>query len=480
MTHHVRHSYRHHRKATVGVATVLVVAIAAVVIPLANAAEKTYTLTVNPATLCANASGGARTDVTLTNTGSPQTAGSAEVYFPAGSVLSVPASSGWVLRDNSTSAASNGTKDIVARNNLNMAPTQTKTVTVTFKSSANFSTAATAVLKQANNFNDSSGTANLFTVQGAFPTLRVVQCVTVSGRMYHDRNLDNRYTTGTGAFLNSDVPKAWTATLYGKNAGAPASSYTIVGTAIGGSASDLDPDKRGRYTFTQVPGLRDYKICVTATSPDTGSKWATQIPTGNTECDPISTGGPNTAANRLPNLSQNQLTQDFQIVPVVGPIGANSPDSTVSGYTVNPGSNSTKPSGFYVQDVWVDANGGTNFRFSPIDGTCTLNCSQTIYLLETLTADIELSKLGGLQATLRYDDRPPFLDAELKLMPYCNIDPRKADGSLKTELDDVLPGTGATEDTSCIVTGTQTVVAGDDVHAVYQVYTAYDGARRVG
>ena len=41
MTHHVRASYRHHRKATLGVATVLVVAIAAIVIPLANAAEKT-------------------------------------------------------------------------------------------------------------------------------------------------------------------------------------------------------------------------------------------------------------------------------------------------------------------------------------------------------------------------------------------------------------------------------------------------------
>lgn len=477
MTKQVRNSYRHHRKATLGVAAVLVVAIAAVVIPLANAAEKTYTMSVNPTSLCANANGGASTVVTLRNTGSPQTAGSAEVYFPADSVQSVPPSSGWVLRANSASSASNGTKDIVARDNLNMAPGQERTVAVTFKSTANFSAAVTAAVKQANRFNDSSGTANLFTVQSAFPTLRVVQCVTVAGRVYQDRNLDNTYTTGTGAFLNSDVPKEWTVKLFGKDAGAPASSYALVAQTTSGGPSSQDP---GRYTFTQVPGLRDYRICVLAAGSDTSTKWATQIPTGNTECGPISTGGPNTAANRLPNLSQDQLTQDFQVVPVVGPIGPNSPDSTVSGYTVNPGSNSTKPSDFYVQDVWIDSNGGTNFRFSPIGGTCTSNCSQKIYLLETLTADIELSKLAGQQATLSYDDRPPFLDAELKLMPYCNIDPRKADGSLKTEADDVLPGTGATEDTSCIVTGTQTVVAGDDVRAVYQVYTAYDGARRVG
>jgi len=480
MTKHVRTTYRSHRKATWAAALALVALIAAVVIPLANAAEKTYTMTVAPTSMCAPATdGGASTVVTLKNTGSPQTAGAGQIYFPAGSVHSVT-TAGWALLSSSSNPSSGGTKDIVGKDNLGLAPGQTINVTVTFKKTANFSTAITAALKQSNQFNDSAGSANLFAVQGGFPTLRVVQCVTISGRIYQDRNLDNTYTTGTVAFLNSDVPKAWTATLYGKDVGAPTSAYAVVGTATGGSPTDQDPDKRGRYTFTQVSGLRDYKICVTATSPDSSSKWATQIPTGNTECAAISTGGPASSANRLPNLSKDELTQDFQVVPVVGPIGPNSPDSTVGGYTVNPGSNSTKPSDFYVQDVWIDANGATNFRFSPIGGTCVVNCSQKIYLLETLAADIDLSKLGGQQATLKYDDRPPFLDGQLKLMPYCNIDPRKSDGSLKTEADDVLPGSGATEDTSCIVTGTQTVVAGSDVHAVYQVYTAYDGGRQIG
>jgi hypothetical protein len=198
MTEHVRTTYRSHRKATVVVALALAAMVAAVVIPLANAAGKTYTMTVSPTSMCAPATdGGASTVVTLRNTGSPQTAGSAELYFPAGSVHAV--SSGWALRSNQSSPSSGGTKDILARDNLNLAPGQTMTVTVSFKRTANFSTTITAALKQANRFNDSGGGANLFTVQGGYPTLRVVQCVTISGRIYQDRNLDNTFTTGTGA-----------------------------------------------------------------------------------------------------------------------------------------------------------------------------------------------------------------------------------------------------------------------------------------
>jgi hypothetical protein len=472
MTEHVRTSYRSHRKATWAVVLGLVVVVAAVVIPLATAADKTYTMSVNPTSMCAPATDGeASTVVTLKNTGSPQTAGSAEVYFPAGSVHGVDLP--WQVRTG-TSPSSGGTKDIVYLDNMNMAPNQTKTITVRFKKTANFSTSIIAVLKQANRFNDSGGGANLFTVTGGYPTLRVVQCVTVAGRVYHDRNLDTTYTTGTGAFLNSDVPKEWTVKLFGKDVGAPESSYALVTQTTSGGPSSQDP---GKYTFTQVPGLRDYKICVLAAGADTSSMWATQVPTGNTECAAISTGGPLSAANRLPNLSQNQLTQDFQVVPVVGPFGQGD-SSTVGAYEVIAGTNSgQKPDDFYVQDTWVDQNGATNFRFSPIGGTCTQNCSQKIYLLERLTADIELSKLSGQQATLRYDDMAPFLDSQLKLMPYCNIDPRSSPTPPFTlATTGVLPGT----DTSCIVTGQQTVVAGSKVTAVYQVYTAYDGGRQIG
>ena len=469
MTHQVRNGYRRYRRATWGVAAVLVVAIAAVVIPIANAADKTYTMTVAPTSLCASATnGGASTVVTMKNTGSPQTAGSAEVYFPPNSVHSV--TSPWVLRPNTTSTASGGTKDIVALDNLGLAPGQTKTVTVSFKSAANFSTTITAALKQANQFNDSSGDANLFTVQGAFPTLRVVQCVTVQGRVYQDRNLDFGYTTGNGAFDDSDIPKVgWTVNLYAKDVGA--ASYPSAPFKTATTVSE------GAYTFTAVPTLADYKICVVATGADVNSKWGLQSPAGNTQCGAISTAanGPTTSAgNLLPNLGGPATGKDFQVVPVIGPFGATD-TSTVGGYQVTGGTNSSKPDQLYVQDTWVDAHGRTNYRFSPIL-PCgpPQDCTKKIYLLETLTADIELSDLAGQQASLLYDDVAPFLDADLKDMPYCNIDPRQSGGNLATS--GVLPGTN----TSCIVTGTQSVVAGGDVHVEYKVYTAYDGGRQVG
>ena len=300
MTHQVRNSYRHHRKATWGLVTVLVVAIAAVVIPLANAAEKTYTLTVNPTTLCANASGGASTVVTLRNTGSPQTAGSAEVYFPAGSVQSVSGGGGSCARVDEF-ILERGEGHRLAQQPEH-GPGQTRNVTVTFKSSANFSTAVTAVLKQSNQFNDSSGTANLFTVQGAFPTLRVVQCVTVSGRVYQDRNLDNTYTTGTGAFAEQRRPqgvdrqalregrrrcRAYPCAVRPRRRWPTSRIRASTRSPRFRPARLQDLRPRGRYGRVDRSG-------------------ASQSPTGNSECGPISSGAPATSGRPtcLPSLSR--------------------------------------------------------------------------------------------------------------------------------------------------------------------------------
>ncbi len=137
----------------------------------------------------------------------------------------------------------------------------------------------------------------------------------------------------------------------------------------------------------------------------------------------------------------------------------------------NPGSKPDQP---YVQDAWVDSDGRTNFRFSPIT-PCgpPQDCSKKIYLLETLTSDVTLESLDGRQASVLYDDVAPFLDGDLKPMPYCQIDPRQPGGLLAET--GVLPGS----DTSCVVSGSQTVVAGSKVHVVYLVYTAFDGGRQV-
>jgi hypothetical protein len=470
MTEQVRTTYRSHRRTTWVLMIAFAAVLAAVAIPFASGQSgKTFTLSVSPSATCASP---ASAVVTVKNTTSPQTLGSIEIYFPPNTVASVPAPANAELRSNTTSSAQSQNKDIVAINDFNVASGASKQVTVNFKAGVSFNTTITAVAKQSNRFSDSSGSANIFDISGGFPTLKIVTCVTVSGRVYQDRNLDNTFTTGQGAFLNSDVPKAWNVQLYGKDVGA--ATYALVQSAI--SASD------GSYTFSQVPTGSDYKVCVTARGTDSSSKWGLQSPTGNTDCAAISSGGPLTAANRLPSLGANAVNQDFQVVPVVGPFGAgdSSTVSSTSGtYQVIGATNTgSKPDDFYVQDTWVDSQGQTNFRFSPVN-VCTQNCpAGKIYLLEVLTADITLSSLGGKQVLLRYDDAPPFLDGDLKPMPYCSIDPRSNPTPPFTlATSGVLPGS----DTSCIVEASQNVVAGGgSVHTVYKVYTSYDGGRQIG
>ena len=94
MTRHLRNSHRNHRKTTWGLVAVLVVAIAAVVIPIASGAgDKSYTITVSPSSVCSSPTdGGASTVLTLKNTSSPQSFGSAEVYFPPNTVFEVTVS----------------------------------------------------------------------------------------------------------------------------------------------------------------------------------------------------------------------------------------------------------------------------------------------------------------------------------------------------------------------------------------------------
>jgi len=474
MTQHLRNSHRKHRKAIWGLAAVLAVAIAAVVIPIASGTgPKTYTIAVSPSNVCSSATdGGASTVLTLKNTSSPQSFGSAEVYFPPNTVFQVTAPA--TLRSNTTSTTSGGTKDIVAFELLNVTPGSSVQVTVKFKANAQLNAPVTAVVKQSNRFNDSGGSANLFVLdpaQGSFPTMKVLPCVTVSGRVYHDRNRDFVFTTGDGAFDDSDVPKAWTVKLFAKGVGAASFPATAFKT-VTSSSSD------GTYAFTDVPTGNDYKVCVAAAgSPDSTSLWGLQSPTGNAQCGPLSTASgasPTSAGNVLPNLSAAAGGQDFLAVPTTPLFGAGD-TSTKDGYTVTAGTNAgSKPDQSYVHDAWVDSEGRANFRFSPIT-PCgpPQDCSKKIYLLETLTSDVTLESLAGRQVSVLYDDVAPFLDGDLKPMPYCSIDPRLSGGALAET--GVLPGT----DTSCIVSGSQTVVAGGKVHVEYLVYTAFDGGRQV-
>jgi hypothetical protein len=474
MTHQVRKGYRNHRRATWGLAIVLVVAIAAVVIPIATgASDKTFTLTVSPNPVCSSTTDGdASTTVKLTNTARTQTLGSVQIYFPPNSIHTT---SRGTLLANSTSSFFTGRRDIVAIDDLNLSKGSVLSLAVSFKSGT-FTGEVSATAKQSNKFNDTQGGANLFELdpsQGAWPRLDVVACVTVQGRVYVDRNQDGFYSTnGSNSDIGviSDFPKAWSVELFRKESGSyPATPFRTATS----SATD------GMYTLAQVPVGGDYKVCVTALGTDASSAWALRVPVGNTQCGALSSSSDSSsAANLLSELSgPGPVTgQDFGAVPVTGPFGA-SDTSTVGGYSVTGASNTTKADQRYVQETWVDENGRTNFRFAPVF-PCSppQDCTKKIYLLESLKADVALTTLAGDQARLFYDDDPSFYEVQLEVMPYCLVDPRAGQPSGSLATSGVLPS-GAT---SCIVTGSQAVTPGGKVHVEFLVYSSFDGQRQTG
>ena len=195
MTKQVRVTYRSHRKAAWVVMLALVGVLAAVVIPLASGGSgKTYTL-----------SGDAGDDVRLAGDhdrdhqehGEPADArlGARSTSRRTRSRRAVARN---LLRRTRARRRARRTKDIVALDDLNLAPNASKASTVTFKPGVTFNTTITAAAKQSNSFNDSSGAPTSSRSRVGFPTLKIVTCVTVSGRVYQDRNLDNIFTTGNG------------------------------------------------------------------------------------------------------------------------------------------------------------------------------------------------------------------------------------------------------------------------------------------
>lgn len=177
MTQQVRTGYRKHRRATWGFALVVVLAAGSIFIPLASGAGgKTYALTLNPASQCASSPNGTTSTVlTLTDTARTQGLGSAELLFPAGSVYS--SSLGTVSSNQSgTPYDAGATADVIGPlNNLGLSPGGSLNITVTFTAGAHTGPVE-AVVKQANNFNDSSGSANLFDNPSTWPQLSVATC----------------------------------------------------------------------------------------------------------------------------------------------------------------------------------------------------------------------------------------------------------------------------------------------------------------
>ena len=484
MTEHVRRNYRKHRRATWGFAIALMVAIAAVVIPVASgASDKTYTMlfpsagAVTPTppvsgnttsqTLCSSSTYTVK--VAITNTAKSVQLGSADVTFPANVTLSsaaLPAGSpaAWQI-------SSSG--NVVSLRQLSLPKNGVVTFTAALGTggAATTAQAITARVKQSNDFSDSGSNpnANAFENPTLLTTIRLQACTaTITGRVYHDRDQSGAFAVNPSSPTSDIAKQGWTVTLQRKTG----ATYTNV---------DSDSsDANGMYSVDGPIGS-DFRLCTTAPNPpDSSSRWGIRAVPGVTlaaGCVPITPTSGTSQGLSMPNLSAAGATgQDFAVVPITTPdFGANSPPATTGGgsYVVTAAGNTTKPPQHYVQEAWTDSSGHPYFVFAPINA-CS-GCSGKIYLLEQMSGSIKQSDLGPThQVVLVYDDIEPF--QTFTPMPYCLQDPRGA-GNILLETG-VLPA-GAT---SCIVDGHQTVVgdgtvANASVDFTFIVYTSYDGSR---
>ena len=162
--------------------------------------------------------------------------------------------------------------------NLNLAKGNSLGITVRFKANAEFAAEIKAVVKQSNDFNDTSGTANLFE-EPAFPSITVHACtVTISGTLYRDTD-----GNGTG---DSVLTTARTVSVGGS------SSESLLAT--------------GTYTFT-VPKNGTYTVCVSAASTEVQTKPNVNSPDpGNNACTSVD-------GYSLQSLTANSTGNDFAL-----------------------------------------------------------------------------------------------------------------------------------------------------------------------
>ena len=414
----------------------------------------------------------ASTVVTLRNTGSPQTAGSAEVYFPAGSVESSLGGEVGSCARARRAPPRTGRRTSSARDSLNMAPGQIEDASPSRSRQRRTSRRRSPPRsKTMNQFNDSSGTANLFTAQGGFPTLRVVQCV-------QSRAACSRIATSTSRTSSRGTRPSMTKT-------SPRWAGRFSSSRRRSEPGRIRPrpsrrQRRWPKASTRSPAFRRSPTTRSAWSlppPTTDSKWGLQKPDRERRVRNDLERDQRTSRRRPGNCFRTSLDppRRWPRTSKWSPSSGRSvrvTASTIGGFKVTAASNpDQKPDQLYVQDTWVDDEGRTVYRFSPILPCAPpQDCSKKIFLLEVsrlLTSTWMTARVNRPSWSTTTNAWPFPRLPELKPMPYCNIDPTASRQGTATT--GVLPGT----DTSCIVTGTQNVVAGGDVHVVYQVDTAY-------
>ncbi len=438
MTKQIERAYRRNRR-TSWLLVAAVVVIAAIAIPLASGApEKNYTLGFDTATqvLTKSVCSGTTTtvDVYLKNIAKSASLGSAQVTVPAGLTIKAITKNGTALPASSVSGLDSAN---VTMNDLGLAKNEYVTLTVTASNSA--SGPISAIVKQANNFNDSGGGANLFSDPTDPTTLTVAVCATIKGQIWNDSNEDGN----KDSFENTLRPtNGFSVALY-REEGASYVSTGIPPTYDGGTYSG--------YTFSNVPTGPTYVVCEAAT---TGTWKQTTGATQSACGTPLTMGfsfalNGNVTGKNFGNAKTVTIncenTSSLSPAPIV---------TTETRYTVKVSGNTCK-NGVFVLEAYAPDATLRVANFHPVGDP-----AGAIYLIEKMEWNFggtaQPGEVTPTDRSLKYDD-DPNADPGLEPMPYCLKDPRAnasgvvADPWSLVTTTDVLPG-GAT---SCLMTTTE-------------------------
>ena len=482
MTEQVRRNYRNHRKATWGFVIALMIAIAAVVIPIASgAADKTYTMlfpstgpsrrrrpvsgSTTSQTLC---SGSAYTvKVAITNTAKSSQLGSADVTFPANVTLSSATSSGraWQLEERkrrlaSAALASEERRGHDYRRSRHRGRRNAR-------AGDHRSGQAVERLQRLR----LEPNANTFD-NPTFPTISVQACTaTITGRVYHDRDQSGAFAVNPSSPTSDIAKQGWKVTLQ-RQTGA-SNYYQRRHRLVGRERHVLGrrPDRK------QLPAVRH-----SPNAADSSSSWGVRAVSGVTlvdGCAPMRTSDAPKGLSVTNLPSAGKTGQDFAVVPITTPNFGPGNTATDGDYVVTAaGTGGKDPAALRAGDMdrqrppvlrlradqrlhglrWQDLPAGAAVRLDP--------------------AERSRADPPG-RARLRRHRALPDVCADAVLPPGSS----GAGSSLLTA--GVLPPSPpppADPTTSCIVEGHQRVdgngtVANAKVDFEFFVYTSYDGLR---
>jgi hypothetical protein len=433
------------------VALLAVVALAAVAIPIASGtSDKYYTLAFGDGsgskTLCLGDT--VAITLKLSNKATTQSLGSADVTFP--SVLDVETAPA----PTSSAGTISITGNKVSLRNLSL-PSKTGAVTFTVTVSADSigsNKQITAIVKQSNNFNDTGGSANLFTLKPgtSLPKVTVQGCYgTIEGTIWNDSNEDGQI--GAAAV---EPRQGFTVNLYKK----VGTGYVFVKSATADSGT-------GTYTIGQVLLGKDYLVC----EQPTGGPWSQTTPDGAT---PPCEGNGNEPNGHAFSFTASVTGKDFGNVPAVEPTCGTTFSGTALVGTFEYTAQLSLPEGVEVckdEDLvmFTYASGSTLVATLHPEGAG----DGTKY---PVVERIRWTGLGGAQntVTLSYDDVAPYDGADKRLMLQCDSDPRDGEFGLGPNPDSVLP----TGETSCLIEATYS--AGGKYQAY--VFSNVDGWKSTG